>query len=98
MGFIEKISPSSWRLKVWLTPGAKKNAIDGIYQGCLKIKVGSPPVDNKANKALINFLSDLLGIKKSKIEIVSGQKSRKKVLIITIVEDLAIEKILKKYI
>ncbi len=96
--FLEKISPSSWKLRTWISPGAKKSKIEGIYQGCIKIKIGAPPVDNKANKALIEFLAGILGIKKRNIEIVSGQKNRKKVLILTMEEDLDIENILKKYI
>jgi len=72
--------------------------VEGIYQGCLKVKIRSPAVDNKANKALILFLSRILGVKKGNIQIVSGQKNRKKVLIITMVEDLDLKDALKKYI
>ncbi len=65
---------------VWVQPNAKKNEIVGVSEGFLKIKVKAPPKEGKANRELINFLSDVLGVKTKDIEIVSGDKGRKKVL------------------
>jgi uncharacterized protein (TIGR00251 family) len=67
-------------LKVRLHPGARKNAITGIHDGAIKISLTAPPVDGKANDALIAFLSDLLHISKSNITITSGHTSRQKTL------------------
>lgn len=74
-------------LTIYLQPGAKKSFIVGIHNGNIKIKVNSPPVDGKANEALIQFLSDFLDIPKSSIELISGQKSRIKRLKITGITD-----------
>jgi uncharacterized protein (TIGR00251 family) len=46
--------------------------------GALKIRLTAPPVDGAANEALVRFLSEVLGIAKSRVEIVSGQTSREK--------------------
>lgn len=76
-------------LTVYLQPGAKKSAVAGWHNGNIKIKVNSPPIDGKANEALIHFLSDFLSVPKSSIEIISGQKSRiKKLTIIGITDDI----------
>lgn len=67
-----------------MQPGAKKSAVSGMHDGHIKIKVNLPPIDGKANDALILFLSDFLNIPKSTIKIISGEKSRiKKISIAT---------------
>ena len=63
-------------------PRASKNAIllpeeDG---DALRVRVTSPPVDNAANAALVKLLATVLGLKKSAIQIVSGLRSRRKVV------------------
>ena len=66
--------------KVRVQPGASKNEIVGVQQGALKVRISAPPVQGKANKALVNFLAKELGVKKSEIEIVSGHTSRVKTI------------------
>jgi uncharacterized protein (TIGR00251 family) len=46
----------------------------------LKVKISAPPVDDAANRAIIEFFSDLLSLPKSCLHIISGGKSRDKVL------------------
>ncbi len=71
-------------LHVKLTPRAKKNEITGVLQnGIVKIRVIAPPVDGKANKELIQFLSKLLKVKKNDIEIIAGISGRDKIISIT---------------
>jgi uncharacterized protein (TIGR00251 family) len=50
----------------------------GEHDGALKIKLKSPPVDGAANEELISFLSKLLRIPKTHVQMISGQTSRKK--------------------
>lgn len=79
-------------LGIYLQPGAKKTEVSGVHDNHIKIKVNSPPVDGKANEALILFLSEFLDIPKSKIKIVSGEKSRiKKISIETLINKTEIE-------
>jgi hypothetical protein len=73
-------------LAVRAQPGAKKTAITGVYgEGAaaqLKIAVQAPPVEGRANSALIAFLAETFGLPKSKVEIVSGELSRSKVFLL----------------
>ncbi len=50
----------------------------GIHEGALKVKLTSPPVEGKANEELIEFLADLLGVRKSDIKILRGGSSKQK--------------------
>jgi len=70
-------------LAIRARPGAKKTAITGIYgEGAaaqLKIAVQAPPVEGRANSAMISFLAQTFGLAKNKVELVSGELSRSKV-------------------
>jgi len=78
--YVTKAGPGIWNLRVRVQPRAKRDAVDGVHQGRLKIRLKAPAVDNKANKALIIFVSGLLGLKPRRIQLVSGQKNRLKSL------------------
>lgn len=68
-------------LRLYIQPRSSKNEITGIHGGTsLKIRLTSPPVEGAANSACIEFLADILGIRKNQITIVSGQKSRIKLI------------------
>ena len=84
-----------FRIKV--QPGAVKNKIVGVQGDALKIKISAPPVKGKANKALIDFLAEKLGVKKSAVEIISGHTSKiKKIKVIG--EAIKIEKNLQRFL
>ena len=76
----QKEDAPSLLLRVKLTPRASGDAIQEITQDQVRIRVTSPPVDNKANEHLIKFLSKKLKVPRSKISIVRGQTSKNKVL------------------
>jgi uncharacterized protein (TIGR00251 family) len=65
-------------LSLHVQPGAKRTEPAGLHGDALKIRLAAPPVDGKANEALIAFLAKTLGVPKSKVELVSGQTSRAK--------------------
>jgi uncharacterized protein (TIGR00251 family) len=65
-------------LKLHVSPNAAKTHISGMHGDSLKLRLKAPPVDGKANKELIKFLNTSLKSKKVKCEIVSGQTSRDK--------------------
>jgi len=73
-------------LAVRAQPGAKKTAITGVYgEGAaaqLKIAVHAPPLEGRANLALVAFLAETFGLTKSGIEIVSGELLRSKVFLL----------------
>jgi uncharacterized protein len=67
-------------VRLHVLPRAKFSEIVGLHNGALKVKVTAPPVDDAANRAIIDFFSSLLGISKSSLKILAGGKSREKVL------------------
>ena len=67
-------------LAVHVQPGAKKSGVVGEHGDALKIRLAAPPVDGKANAALIDFLADRLGVARGEVTLKSGQTSRRKVL------------------
>ena len=75
-------APQGFRLRVWVQPGARRDELAGLYQGCLKIRLAAPAVDNKANKALEAFVARHLGLKPKQVQLAAGQTSRKKTIII----------------
>ena len=67
-------------LTLHIQPGAKKTEVAGLHGDALKIRLAAPPVDGKANAALIDFVADRLGLAKSAVTLKSGQASRRKII------------------
>ena len=61
-------------------PRARKNAITGTVGGDLKLALTAPPVEGRANQAVIEFFADLFEIPRSSVTIASGETSRNKVV------------------
>ena len=55
-----------------VVPGSSRTAFCGVLNGMIKIKIAAAPERGKANKCLIAFLAELLGVKKNAVTIVSG--------------------------
>jgi uncharacterized protein (TIGR00251 family) len=68
------------RISVRVIPNAGRDEIVGWHDGVLKIKLQAVPEDGKANKALCALLAKQLGCPKRDVRIVSGEKSRSKVV------------------
>ncbi|MEI9978891.1 MAG: DUF167 domain-containing protein [Edaphobacter sp.] len=75
--------PDGCTITIRLHPGARKNSVTGIHADAVKIALTAPPVDGKANEALIAFLAEALHLPRARIAIVSGLTSRTKLLRIT---------------
>jgi hypothetical protein len=80
---------------IYVQPRASKSGITGIHDGCLKLAISSPPVDNKANHAVVAFLADFLKIPKKNIKLASGDKSRRKLFAIAGVTLAALQERIK---
>ena len=70
-------------LPVRAVPRVSKNEIQGVHGDALKVRLQAPPVEGKANQALIRFLSDALNIPRSQLSIASGETGRNKAVLIT---------------
>jgi uncharacterized protein len=72
-------------------PRARKNAITGTVGDALKLALTAPPVEGKANQAVIEFFADLFAIPRSSVTIASGETSRNKIVRIASVSKPAAE-------
>ena len=77
-------------LTLHIQPGAKKTELAGLHGDALKIRLAAPPVDGKANEALLKFIAETLGMAKTAITLKSGHTSRRKVLEIKGADRIAI--------
>ncbi|MGD0444891.1 MAG: DUF167 domain-containing protein [Edaphobacter sp.] len=70
-------------VSVRVHPGTRKNGVTGIYAGSVRIALTAPPVDGKANEALIAFFAETLRLPRARIALIAGASSRTKTLRIT---------------
>lgn len=63
---------------VRVQPRARRNEIDGEWQGALRIRLNVPPVEGRANQSLRRFLADHLNVPMGAVRIASGERSRLK--------------------
>jgi uncharacterized protein (TIGR00251 family) len=83
--------PDGLLIDVRVQPKSSQNAIVGLHGKTLKIKLNAPPVEGKANKALIQLVAKLLGCPKSAVEILSGQTGRSKRLLVRLDKNADLE-------
>jgi uncharacterized protein (TIGR00251 family) len=68
-------------LAVRVTPRASKNEIvEVLSDGTVKVHLTAPPVEGKANEALVKFLAEVLGVAPARIEVVAGASGRDKLI------------------
>ncbi|HZV54783.1 MAG TPA: DUF167 family protein [Rhodocyclaceae bacterium] len=81
-------------LTLHIQPGAKKTEVAGQHGEALKVRLGAPPVDGKANDCLIAFLAERLDIPKSRVVLESGTTSRsKRVRVVGIAAAMVVERL-----
>ena len=89
-------------LAVRAQPGAKKTAIAGVYgEGAtaqLKIAVHAPPLEGRANEALIAFVAEAFSLPKRAVEIISGESSRSKTLLLRGITRADAERLVAPYL
>jgi uncharacterized protein len=69
-------------LELHVQPGAARTEFAGEYGGRLKLRLAAPPVDGKANDALVAFLAEYYGVPKRNVRILAGTSSRRKRILI----------------
>jgi hypothetical protein len=68
-------------LAVRVTPRASRNKIAGVLNdGTIKVHIAAEPADDKANRELVEFLAEVLGVPKTRVEIVAGETGRDKLI------------------
>ena len=63
-----------------VVPRARRTELDGRRGDALKVRVAAPPVEGAANRAVVAFFAELLGLSRSRLSLASGDRSRSKVL------------------
>ena len=83
------------KLRIKVKPGSKTDEIVREADGGLKVKIKAQPVEGKANKYLVEYLSEVLGIPKSNIVLLKGESNSFKTLEIEADENRVNEKLSK---
>jgi len=81
------------RISLRVYPNAGRNEMAGFADGVLRVKISAPPIKGKANKELITYLSQLLGVGRGSVNIIKGHTTRSKVVAI---DSLSREEIMKR--
>src|SRR5260370_24189355 len=71
-------APPDLVLRLRVHPGAGRTAVVGRHGDAVKVKVGAPPADGRANTAVLGLVAETLGIPVSQVELVGGASSRAK--------------------
>jgi uncharacterized protein (TIGR00251 family) len=95
-------TPEGVTIAIRAQPRAKKTAITGIYgEGAsaqLKIAVHAPPIEGRANEALIAFLADLFSLPRRDVVLLSGETNRSKVFLLRGLHTTQVEPIIQELI
>jgi len=75
--------PDGCVLSIHVQPGARGAGVVGEHGEALKIRIDSPPIEGRANQALIAFLASRLGLAKGALTLLSGESSRRKRVLVT---------------
>ena len=70
-------------LTLHVQPGAKRTEVAGLHGEALKIRLAAPPVEGRANEALLKFIAESFGVPLRQVELKQGGQSRHKVVAIT---------------
>ena len=69
------------RLRLRVSPGAKRSAVVGPHGDAWKVRVAAPPEDGRANDAVLELLARTLDVPRAQLELVSGHASRDKIVV-----------------
>ena len=70
-------------LTLHVQPGAKRSEIIGLHGDTLKIRLAAPPVEGRANEALLKFIAELFDVTVRQVELKQGGQSRRKVVAVS---------------
>ncbi len=80
MAFTVRDTAQGAQFALRVQPRASRNAIAGVLGEAVKLAITAPPVDGKANQAVVEYLAELFKVSKSSIAIVSGETGRNKLI------------------
>lgn len=74
----DRTSAGGVRLRLAVVPGARRTGADGLFDGALRVRLVAPPVEGKANEALLAWLAGELGLPRRALQLVQGRTARRK--------------------
>ena len=77
-------------LQLSVMPNAKRTEVDGLHEGALRVRLAAPPIDGRANAALVAWLAKSLGVAKRDVQVLRGQSSRRKQVAVAVSLDVAL--------
>lgn len=94
--WLQREAAGSVLLSLHIQPGAKHTGIVGLHGEALKVRLAAPPVDGKANAALLAFMAEELGVPRSQVVLVGGAASRLKRLRVSGASEAAVNRLVSK--
>jgi len=94
MSYLQTLPDGTLLLSLYVQPRSSRNELAGLHGDALKLRLTAPPVEGRANKAVVSFLAKLLKIPKSAILIKSGLQSRSKKLVLSRVHEDDVRRLL----
>lgn len=76
--WLQQRTDGAWVLRLHVQPNARKTEFCGLHGGAMKLRLAAPPVDGKANVALLAFVARFCGVGKNRVELLAGEASRSK--------------------
>jgi uncharacterized protein len=73
-------TPDGVTIPIRALPRARRTALDGVIDGALRVRLAAPPVEGAANKAILQYLAEVLGVPKRDLDLVSGEQGRHKLV------------------
>lgn len=70
-------------LTLHIQPGAKRSEVAGLHGDALKIRLAAPPIEGRANEALLKFIAGLFAVSARQVELRQGGQSRHKVVAVS---------------
>jgi uncharacterized protein (TIGR00251 family) len=88
------VSVASTRLKLRVSPGARRPGFAGRHGDAWKVRVAEPPEDGRANEAVLRLLAETLDVPRASVALVSGHSSRDKIVTLDGLEQSQTERLL----
>jgi uncharacterized protein (TIGR00251 family) len=76
-------------LQLSVMPNARRTEVDGLHDGALRVRLAAPPIDGRANEALVAWLAKSLGVPKRDVEVLRGESSRRKQVAVNVTHAVA---------
>jgi uncharacterized protein (TIGR00251 family) len=96
--YLRVVKSGSVILSLYVQPKASQNRFLAIHDNALKLAITSPPIDGKANKAVVSFLAKFFGVAKSKVSLKSGHQSRHKQCLLEGISVQEVQQKIKEYL